>query len=171
MNMMVMSGLKVKHMRNRMNYKTGVSIFGTMKNTPETYLLTCVLNYFKPFSQDTINLQESRVSALKEAFPKYKDSFVYHEEPLYRTKQGYEYHWEFIPTEEFLIEYEDKLNHGLFKLSKPSRFRNGKYVHEDFNPNKEAYIKNAKAEFNKKRKRGDLKKTSLNDYLEKKGAI
>ena len=161
-------------MRNRkppVNYKTGVSIFGTMKNTPETYLLTCVYNHYQPFAPDKIQLQESKVGALIDAFPKYKDSFVYHEECIYKTKQGIEYHWEFIPTEEFLIEYEDKLNHGLFQLSKPSRFRNGKYVREDFNPNKIEYTKQMKAEFRKKRKHGDLKNTSLNEYLEKKGAL
>lgn len=160
-------------MRSRppMNIKSGVSIFGTMKNTPETYILTCVLNHFKPFAPDKIQLQNDRAMSLMKAFPKYKSSFVYHEDCIYRTKQGIEYHWEFIPTKEFLIEYEDKLNHGLFALSKPSRFKNGEYVHENFNPNREAYIKNAKAEFHKKRKHGDLKKTTLNEYLEKKGAV
>lgn len=147
------------------NSKRGISIFGTMKNTPETYLLTCVFNHFRPGENRVIQLTTHLVEPIRAAFPKYKDCFVYHEEPLYVSKKHGEYHWEFIPTKEFLIEYQDKLNTAFFKLSLSQRFNNGELVGEKFNYNKVVFNQNVKYNYHKNRNK---MKSSFAEYYDRK---
>lgn len=149
------------------NDKTDVSIFGTKKGTSETYLLSCVFNLYKPLSPGFIQLKDDIVDRLKDEFKDYQDCFIYHDEPLYKNKDGYEYHWEFVVTEDFLREYEDKLNRGFAVMSKSDRFVDGKLVKATFNPNVVAFNKNIKSSYRKYKKHKG--KMSLDTYMYEKG--
>ena len=77
--------------RYRVNEKRAMSPFGTKKGTSETYLLHCVFNHYKPCASDKIQLQDDAAEKLMEDLPQYKDCFVYHDEPLYITKDKRKY--------------------------------------------------------------------------------
>ena len=157
--------------RYRVNEKRALSLFGTKKGTSETYLLSCVFDHYKPFAPDKIQLQDDAAERLMKDLPQYQDCFVYHDKPLYITRDKREYHWEFVPSKQYLIENEDKLNHAFFILSRSDRFKDGEFIKEGFNPNKVAYNRNIKSAYVKGTKHRGKKmlKVSLPEYLEKNG--